>query len=1091
MMKIKNSKKSSFVVKITALIIIWAFITLDFAWAGTLKLSANPDRELASTLSPAINLDNSTLHQVFISLPNTQDEIRSGQAKRGLTSDKQLIEQYLKMPEIEKQKNRKEFKAEFGKESGYERKVSPLLKAEMMQELVETTRELISNPDYQNARIVSLGRSPLLFIEMANLIELLENKKTKADRFIYAAFSKAWYRRRSNTGPLVPIPALGPNEEQTKVYKEYLSKLGMDPESIIENKEKTVIVEYTQLGEGLMSFLSFLRDWAKEKGTLDELKAKVIVNILQDSKQEKFSDFDGFAIKHQLVDHNFIDEIVNQHKIITGIGAGVHYPVERWLDKKVNPFQAENPKKAFLELFWILDFLVQNELVNADAKSNFSLLQNTQVIMVHTDDHHDPNFNAPFSGKNTQTANQRLAGMLPSPPIMFVSGRVTKGMADNYVKKENAKIIPPRTLFIMAEDNYKIEEQFITNSFILSGGAWGECHLIAFRTILAKALSECSQTPQIILPKDAIYAVESLDADYWRSSPLTEDARLFRKHLSKYYAALRELAQEYEVWEVSEGEEKIVEKRGNEPKVKVFLVSSTEKIEQAKEKDSFNLETGNSGLDSKLTGVDLVKLKDFFEEIKSLIEGAKKSGMRNTENIIKNEDKDYIEELLKNGNPIDVSVGSETGKNLGRIFENGQKRLSMLRAMHPQLNRDKSSRIVIYKLQDKLEQGRLLVMSAYARRVLDNELIKIFFERDEETISVSYRSIIETILLSPNESVRKIIFEIEQMPESQIEAEGKNILEDFGRLPVHDNIGKAKNWHEFVNVSTVGRYDLSQLFSQNFSNAQGYFELGDFGNEDFKASFRQGYILLRAIEIASRQGVRATLEEKIRKIKELYEEEITIMDAYPGFTRTIDDKGRDIGIFLVSDADDVNKIIDILPINSQTKVCDLGSGIGNVCCLFSIRGVKKVIGYEIDKKLVGLSEWIVKSRLAEIIDKNNIEFKRKDFLKEDLTDFDIIFYWWNGLLSDYLPEFKEKLIKELKPGALLVVFGTDEKKEYFPELKEATYIQGYDGIKSFAKIYTKPVKNNENGSSNKKTEDAAPVTPKKHLQQLELIEQAI
>ncbi|MFH2145458.1 MAG: class I SAM-dependent methyltransferase, partial [Candidatus Omnitrophota bacterium] len=660
-----------------------------------------------------------------------------------------------------------------------------------------------------------------------------------------------------------------------------------------------------------------------------------------------------------------------------------------------------------------------------------------------------------------------------------------------YVKKENAKIIPPRTLFIMAEDNYKIEEQFITNSFILSGGAWGECHLIAFRTILAKALSECSQTPQIILPKDAIYAVESLDVDYWRSSPLTEDARLFRKHLSKYYAALRELAQEYEVWEVSEGEEKIVEKRGNEPKVKVFLVSSTEKIEQAKEKDSFNLETGNFGLDSKLTGADLVKLKDFFEEIKSLIESVKESGMRHTEHIIKNEDKDYIEELLKNGIPIDVSVESETGKNLRRIFEKGRKPLTILRRMHPQLNRDKDSRIVLDNLQDTLEQARLLVLPAYIRRVLDNELINIFFERDEETISISYRSIIETILLHSNESVQKIIFEIEQMPESQIEAEGKSILEDFGRLPVHDNIDKAKNWHEFVTIPAVGGYNLWHLFAQNFNSAYGYFQSSDFGNEDFKASFRQGYILLRAIEIASRQDARANLEKKIEKIKKLYYEEITIADAYPGFTRTIDDKGRDLGIFLVSDIDDVNQIIDILPIDSDTNVCDLGSGIGNVCCLFAIRGVEKVVGYEIDKKLVGLSKWIVEDRLAEIIDKNNIEFKRSNFLEEDLTDFDIIFYWWNGLLSDYLPEFREKLLKELKPGALLVILSGDQEKARFPELSEATHLNDYEKIRPFARIYAKPIRNNENSSSNKKTEDVTLVTTKKSLQQLTLIEQAI
>jgi len=361
MIKTKKLKKSSFIFKIIALVLIQVFITLELACAGT------PNIELTSTLSPTIKLDSNTLRQVFISLLDPQNELKPGQANYGLTGDERLIAQYLNMSEEEKLKYREEFNTVFKKQSGFEGKISPLFKDESMHELIQTTKELVS--EYPNARIVSLGRSPLLFTEMANLIELLENKKSNADRYIYAAFSGTWYRRRSNIGSLAPISAFEPNAEEKDVYRDYLEKLGMDPESIIENKEKTIIVEYTQLGEGLMSFLSFLLEWAEELNVTEELKSKVIVNILQDPEHERFSDFGGFTVKHQLVNHDFLDSIVSDHKEVIGIGVGVHYPVKRWLDKSVNPFQPEDFKRAELEVFWMLDFLVKNELVDITDES--------------------------------------------------------------------------------------------------------------------------------------------------------------------------------------------------------------------------------------------------------------------------------------------------------------------------------------------------------------------------------------------------------------------------------------------------------------------------------------------------------------------------------------------------------------------------------------------------------------------------------------------------------------------------------------------------------------------------------------------------
>ena len=142
-------------------------------------------------------------------------------------------------------------------------------------------------------------------------------------------------------------------------------------------------------------------------------------------------------------------------------------------------------------------------------------------------------------------------------------------------------------------------------------------------------------------------------------------------------------------------------------------------------------------------------------------------------------------------------------------------------------------------------------------------------------------------------------------------------------------------------------------------------------NEDF---FVRLYRRCRKFNFAEH----TELNEKIKKIKQVYRG-ITIEDAYPGFTRTIDKEGRDVGIFLVSEIEEVDKIIDFLPIDSTTKACDLGSGIGQVCSLFAARGAQTV-GFEIDEKLVALSNWITKKQLSGVIDPEKIEFRRTNIL---------------------------------------------------------------------------------------------------------------
>ncbi|RKY35894.1 MAG: hypothetical protein DRP78_04985, partial [Candidatus Omnitrophota bacterium] len=195
------------------------------------------------------------------------------------------------------------------------------------------------------------------------------------------------------------------------------------------------------------------------------------------------------------------------------------------------------------------------------------------------------------------------------------------------------------------------------------------------------------------------------------------------------------------------------------------------------------------------------------------------------------------------------------------------------------------------------------------------------------------------------------------------------------------------------------------------------------------------------------------MEQKIEKIISVYSK-ICAQDAWPAFTHTLDFNGKEIGIFLVTDTEAANQIAMVLPVNSNTKFCDLGSGIGNVCCVFAAYGAESV-GYEIDQKLVDLSKSIIEHEVSDVINPEKVEFERRNFLNKDLSNFDIIFYYRSGLMYDYRHQLMDKLQNELKPGAFLVIYGYGKINDHIPGLTEAAYLKGYAKIRTFARIYTK------------------------------------
>ncbi|MFH2145457.1 MAG: LOG family protein [Candidatus Omnitrophota bacterium] len=196
------------------------------------------------------------------------------------------------------------------------------------------------------------------------------------------------------------------------------------------------------------------------------------------------------------------------------------------------------------------------------------------------------------------------------------------------------------------------------------------------------------------------------------------------------------------------------------------------------------------------------------------------------------------------------------------------------------------------------------------------------------------------------------------------------------------------------------------------------------------------------------------LKQKLARIKDAYSR-ITSRQAYPMATITSDKTGKPVGLFVSSPIDGVNNILTILPINAKTKVAVLGSGTGQVCSLFAAHGATQVTGYEIDEKLKDLSEEKIQE-LKDVIDPDKIEFKNANFLDKDvsLKEYDILFYFWDGLLREHMSKFQEKIMRQLAPGALFVAYNLLYAQEYFPQLKEASYLDGYEEINLETKILT-------------------------------------
>lgn len=145
---------------------------------------------------------------------------------------------------------------------------------------------------YRNTRIFSLGQSPAWIVKTISLITNTTKDKIETG---YIPFSGKFYEELGRgTGRFsfysdsnVSHYKLNSNQrpQHENHYRQLLTTLELDPLSIIKkaaaNQQKTVILEYTQSGESLASFLSVLFLWAKELNYQTLLRDALTIMLLK------------------------------------------------------------------------------------------------------------------------------------------------------------------------------------------------------------------------------------------------------------------------------------------------------------------------------------------------------------------------------------------------------------------------------------------------------------------------------------------------------------------------------------------------------------------------------------------------------------------------------------------------------------------------------------------------------------------------------------------------------------------------------------------------------------------------------------------
>jgi hypothetical protein len=141
------------------------------------------------------------------------------------------------------------------------------------------------NNRFQNAQIYSLGQSPAWIVRT---IGFFRENTAQQNSTHYIPFSGRTFEAKQKlfhpegkyyTTTYKRIQPI--NQKAEEQYRAELTKIGLSPKEIVANGKNIVLLEYTQTGESLASFLAILFSWAKEEGCFDEFNRLFRVVLLQ------------------------------------------------------------------------------------------------------------------------------------------------------------------------------------------------------------------------------------------------------------------------------------------------------------------------------------------------------------------------------------------------------------------------------------------------------------------------------------------------------------------------------------------------------------------------------------------------------------------------------------------------------------------------------------------------------------------------------------------------------------------------------------------------------------------------------------------
>lgn len=120
------------------------------------------------------------------------------------------------------------------------------------------------------------------------------------------------------------------------------------------------------------------------------------------------------------------------------------------------------------------------------------------------------------------------------------------------------------------------------------------------------------------------------------------------------------------------------------------------------------------------------------------------------------------------------------------------------------------------------------------------------------------------------------------------------------------------------------------------------------------------------------------------------------------------------GPYVPTSPESVEVMVRLARLKPIDKVCDLGSGDGRIVIAAAQAGAGEAIGYEIDPRLIKLSQ---KNALAAGVPAHTAHFIRRSMWKADLHDVNVVFLYQ---ISYAMTRLSKKLKDELPAGARII-----------------------------------------------------------------------